>query len=251
MTTATPRTVLVTGAGSGIGRGIATAFADAGDHVAVLDRDEAAAAATVELIIAAGGSAKAHGLDVSDTLAVRECVATLAREHGTLDVLINNAGVARAKPFADYDVADWDLMLGVNAKGAFFVQQATAEHMVAAGRGKVVNIASTAAFVSSSTPESIYDLSKAAVRQLTVSTAVELAPHGVNVNAIAPGTIATDLTLAVLDTPEKLSKAGQKIPARRLGTPADIAGAALFLASDAADYIHGHTLVVDGGWLLE
>jgi NAD(P)-dependent dehydrogenase (short-subunit alcohol dehydrogenase family) len=245
------RTVLVTGAGSGIGRAVALAFAHAGDHVVVLDRVSGSATATTELIAAADGSAEAYELDVSDVAAVHTCVNALAQTHGAIDVLVNNAGIARAKPFEDYVVADWDLMLGVNAKGAFFVQQAVARHMVARGRGKVINIASTAAFVSSSTPESIYDLSKAAVRQLTVSTAVELAPKGVNVNAIAPGTIATDLTLAVLDTPEKLAKAGEKIPARRLGRPEDIAHAALFLASAAADYIHGHTLVVDGGWLLE
>jgi NAD(P)-dependent dehydrogenase (short-subunit alcohol dehydrogenase family) len=251
MTTALPRIVLVTGAGSGIGRGIALAFAADGDHVVVLDRDPAAAAATVALVAEAGGTAEAEVLDVSDVASVRAVTATVAERHGRIDVLVNNAGVARARPFLDYEEGDWELMLGVNVKGAFFLQQAVARHMIAAGGGKVVNIASTAAFVSSSTPESIYDLSKGAVRQLTVSTAVELAPHGVNVNAVAPGTIATDLTLAVLDTPEKLAKAGEKIPAKRLGQPADIARAVLFLASSAADYVHGHTLVVDGGWLLE
>jgi NAD(P)-dependent dehydrogenase (short-subunit alcohol dehydrogenase family) len=112
-----------------------------------------------------------------------------------------------------------------------------------------VNIASTAAFVSSSTPESAYDASKGGVRQLTVSASVELAPLGINVNAVAPGTIATPLTTAVLDTPEKLARAEDKIPARRLGVPRDIAGAVAFLCSDDADYVHGHTLVVDGGWL--
>jgi NAD(P)-dependent dehydrogenase (short-subunit alcohol dehydrogenase family) len=132
----------------------------------------------------------------------------------------------------------------------FFATQEAARVMIPKRRGKIVNFASTAGFVSSSTPEAAYDISKGGVRQLTVSVAAELAPHHINVNAVAPGTIMTELTMRVLDTPEKMNRAAAKIPMGRLGSPEDMVGPVLFLCSDEADYITGHTLVVDGGWLL-
>ncbi|HEY0247286.1 MAG TPA: SDR family oxidoreductase [Gryllotalpicola sp.] len=244
-------TSLVTGAASGIGKAIATRLAARGDHVVVLDRDVAAGESAVAGIVAAGGSAEFRPLDLVDLDAVRGTVDAIAADRGGVDVLINNAGVAVARPFGEYTARDWALMFDINVRGAFFMQQAVVAHMRPRGAGRIVNIASTAAFVSSSTPESIYDMTKAAVKQLTISSAVELAPLGINVNAVAPGTIATDLTLAVLDTPEKLERAEAKIPARRLGAPEDIAAAVAFLTSADADYVHGHVLVVDGGWLLE
>jgi NAD(P)-dependent dehydrogenase (short-subunit alcohol dehydrogenase family) len=121
--------------------------------------------------------------------------------------------------------------------------------MVARGSGKIVNTVSTSGFASSSTPAPIYDLTKGGLRQLTISAAVELAPLGVNVNGVAPGTIGTELTTDVLDTPEKLARATARIPRGVFGRPADIAAAVAYLASDDADYVHGHVLVVDGGWL--
>jgi NAD(P)-dependent dehydrogenase (short-subunit alcohol dehydrogenase family) len=169
---------------------------------------------------------------------------------GTVDILVNNAGIGIARPLLEYTEADWDRQLGVNLKGMFFATQEAARVMIPKRRGKIVNFASTAAFVSSSTPETAYDISKGGVRQLTISVAAELAPHHVNVNAVAPGTILTELTLRVLDTPEKMDRAAAKIPLGRLGSPEDMVGPVLFLCSDEAGYITGHTLVVDGGWLL-
>ncbi len=123
--------------------------------------------------------------------------------------------------------------------------------MIARGSGKIVNTVSTSGFTSSTTPEPIYDLTKGGIRQMTISTAVELAPFGVNVNGVAPGTIGTDLTYAVLDTPEKMARATTKIPRGASGKPADIAAAVAYLSSSDADYVHGHVLVVDGGWLAQ
>jgi len=188
--------------------------------------------------------------DVSSVGELRLLFERTLKEFGDVDILINNAGIGIARPLVDYTEADWDKQLGVNLKGMFFATQEAARIMIPKRRGKIVNFASTAAFVSSSTPETAYDISKGGVRQLTVSVAAELAPHQINVNAVAPGTIMTDLTMRVLDTEEKMARASAKIPLGRLGKPEDMVGPVLFLCSAEADYITGHVLVVDGGWLL-
>jgi NAD(P)-dependent dehydrogenase (short-subunit alcohol dehydrogenase family) len=242
-------TAVVTGAGGGIGAACAAELADRGWHVVVADLDLAAAQRTVDTIVADGGTAEPVRVDMADPASVRALIDGAAAGPGGLGALVNNAGIAIAKPITEYTVEQWDLQLAVNLRGPFLAIQAAVPHFVARGGGKVVNIASTAAFVSSSTPESAYDVSKAGVRQLTVSASVELAPLGINVNAVAPGTIATPLTTAVLDTDDKMANAGSKIPAGRIGVPSDIAKAVAFLASSDADYVHAHTLVVDGGWL--
>jgi NAD(P)-dependent dehydrogenase (short-subunit alcohol dehydrogenase family) len=242
-------TALVTGAAGGIGAACAAELAAAGFRVAVADIDVDAATRVAQSIVSGGGDAIAVRVDMTDVDSVASMVAEAVAGDEVLGALVNNAGIAIAKPIVGYTPADWELQLGVNLRGSFFALQAAIPHFTAAGGGKVVNIASTAAFVSSSTPEAAYDVSKAGIRQLTVSAAVELAPLGINVNAVAPGTIATALTTAVLDTEEKMANASAKIPAGRLGTPQDIASAVAFLCSPASDYVHGHTLVVDGGWL--
>lgn len=244
-----PSTAVVTGAGSGIGAATATLLAERGWDVVVADLALDRADQVAATIRAAGGSAVAEHVDMADPASVAALIAAADGRPAGLGALVNNAGIAIARPLVDLTVAQWDLQLAVNVRGAFLAIQAAVPRFVARGGGKVVNIASTAAFVSSSTPESAYDVSKAGVRQLTVSASVELAPLGINVNAVAPGTIATPLTTAVLDTPEKMANATGKIPARRLGEPRDIALAVAFLAGPDSDYVHGHTLVVDGGWL--
>jgi NAD(P)-dependent dehydrogenase (short-subunit alcohol dehydrogenase family) len=244
------QTAIVTGAGRGMGRAIALAFASRGANVIVADIDRACAADVVEEIRRGGGRATAAGVDVSRVEDVRSLFKSALEEFGAVDILVNNAGIGIAKPLLEYTEEDWDRQLGVNLKGMFFATQEAARLMIPKRRGKIVNFASTAAFVSSSTPETAYDISKGGVRQLTTSVAAELAPHHINVNAVAPGTIMTELTLRVLDTDEKMARASAKIPVGRLGTPEDIVGPVLFLCSDEADYITGHTLVVDGGWLL-
>ena len=140
--------------------------------------------------------------------------------------------------------------MNLNVKALFFCTQAAARIMIPQKRGKIVNFASMSAFVSSSTPNNAYDASKGAVRSLTVSSAAELAPHNITVNAVAPGTILTDLTLRVLNTPEKMANVAGRIPLGRMGTIEDVARPVLFLCSSDADYITGHTLVIDGGRLL-
>ena len=244
------QTAIVTGAGRGMGRAIAVAFGGHGANVVVAELDRAAAEEAAREVEAAGGRAAAVIVDIAQVKDVRRLFEAAVAAFGTVDVLVNNAGIGIPKPLLDYTEEDWDRQLGVNLKGTFFATQEAARLMVPKRRGKIVNFASTAAFVSSSTPETAYDISKGGVRQLTISVAAELAPHHVNVNAVAPGTIMTELTLRVLDTEEKMARASAKIPAGRLGKPEDMVGPVLFLCSKEADYITGHTLVVDGGWLL-
>jgi NAD(P)-dependent dehydrogenase (short-subunit alcohol dehydrogenase family) len=244
------QTAIVTGAGRGMGRAVALGLAAEGANVVVAEVDEPSAKEVVEAIQKAGTRALQVKVDISSVADVRRLFEVTVAEFGGVDILVNNAGIGIAKPLVDYTEADWDLQLGVNLKGMFFATQEAARLMIPKRRGKIVNFASTAAFVSSSTPETAYDISKGGVRQLTISVAAELAPYHINVNAVAPGTIMTDLTLSVLDTEEKMARASAKIPLGRLGKPEDMVGPVLFLCSDEASYVTGHVLVVDGGWLL-
>lgn len=245
----TGRTALVTGGARGIGAAIVARLVTEGAAVVVADRliDEAEALAAAER--AQGGDVVTHAVDLTDLAAVASMVTAAIDWHGQLDILVNNAGVAHAGSVLNATVDDWRSQLDVNLRAPFFALQAAARHMVARGSGKIVNTVSTSGFASSSTPAPIYDLTKGGLRQLTISAAVELAPLGVNVNGVAPGTIGTELTTDVLDTPEKLARATARIPRGVFGRPADIAAAVAYLASDDADYVHGHVLVVDGGWL--
>jgi len=245
----TGRTALVTGGARGIGADIVARLVAEGAAVVVADRliDDAEALAAAER--AQGGDVVTHAVDLTDLAAVASMVTAAIDWHGQLDILVNNAGVAHAGSVLNATVDDWRSQLDVNLRAPFFALQAAARHMVARGSGKIVNTVSTSGFASSSTPAPIYDLTKGGLRQLTISAAVELAPLGVNVNGVAPGTIGTELTTDVLDTPEKLARATARIPRGVFGRPADIAAAVAYLASDDADYVHGHVLVVDGGWL--
>jgi len=233
-----------------MGRAVAMGLSAEGAQVVVAEVDESAGRQAAEAISDAGGQALSVTADISQMDDVHALFQRTINQFGTVDILVNNAGIGIAKPLLDYTEADWDRQLGVNLKGMFFATQEAARVMIPKRRGKIVNFASTAGFVSSSTPEAAYDISKGGVRQLTVSVAAELAPHHINVNAVAPGTIMTELTLRVLDTTEKMNRAAAKIPMGRLGSPEDMVGPVLFLCSEEADYITGHTLVVDGGWLL-
>lgn len=233
-----------------MGRAVALALAAEGARVVVAELDRAAADDVAAEIGNTGGRSIVVEMDIGSVADVRRLFKETVAAFGDVDILVNNAGIGIAKPLVDYTEADWDKQLGVNLKGMFFATQEAARVMIPKRRGKIVNFASTAAFVSSSTPETAYDISKGGVRQLTVSVAAELAPHHINVNAVAPGTIMTDLTRRVLNTDEKMARASAKIPLGRLGKPEDMVGPVLFLCSEEADYVTGHVLVVDGGWLL-
>jgi len=205
----------------------------------------------VRMIETAGGMACFVRADVSQATEVEALVGRVVERFGRLDCAFNNAGTeGSGASTVDYTEEDWDLQMGVNVKGVFFCCQEAARLMVPRRQGKIVNFASTSAFVSSSKPEVAYDTSKGAVRQMTISIAAELAPHGINVNAVAPGTTATEMTKGSLGTEEGLAWQLARIPMGRVGQPDDIASVVLFLCSPDAGYITGHTLVADGGWLL-
>jgi NAD(P)-dependent dehydrogenase (short-subunit alcohol dehydrogenase family) len=241
---------VVTGAGRGMGRAVALRLGREGARVVVAELNPAHGAEVAEEINANGGKATSVTVDVSRVDHVKRLFDETVKAFGTLDILVNNAGIGVAKPILDYTEADWDRQMGVNVKGVFFCSQAAARLMIPRRRGKIVNFASTSAFVSSSQPEVAYDTSKGAVRQMTISMAAELAPHGINVNAVAPGTTATEMTRNSLSTEEGLAWQLARIPMGRVGQPDDIAAVVVFLCSPEASYITGHTLVADGGWLL-
>jgi NAD(P)-dependent dehydrogenase (short-subunit alcohol dehydrogenase family) len=243
-----PRTALVTGGAKGIGRAICHALAAAGDAIVVADLDLAAAEDCAGSIRAAGGEARAVALDVTDVEAVRAVVAEADRV-SPLRAVVANAGIAFARPLVDVEPDAYDLTMGVNVKGVFFTVQAAARAMAPRGGGAIVTTCSTSGFTASTGPMTVYDASKGAVRLLTQAAARELAPLGIRVNAVAPGTVETELTLG-LATAEQLAALGDtKIPLGRLGRPEEIAAAVVFLASDAASYVTGHVLAADGGWL--
>jgi NAD(P)-dependent dehydrogenase (short-subunit alcohol dehydrogenase family) len=244
------KAALVTGAGRGMGRAVARRFAAEGARLVVAEVDTAHGEEVATEIREAGGEAIAVAGDVSKTADVRMLFAEAVKAFGTVDIVVNNAGIAVGRPLVDYTEEEYERQMGVNVKGVFFCCQEAARLMIPRRQGKIVNFASTSAFVSSSKPEVAYDASKGAVRQMTISIAAELAPHGINVNAVAPGTTATEMTMSTLATEEGMAWQLARIPMGRVGQPDDIASVVLFLCSPEASYITGHTLVVDGGWLL-
>jgi len=244
------KVAVVTGAGRGMGQAVALRLGREGARVVVAELNPEHGREVAGEISSAGGSAIALPVDVSRVADVGRLFDEVAKAYGAVDILVNNAGIGVAKPVLEYTEADWDRQMGVNVKGVFFCSQAAARVMVPRRSGRIVNFASTSAFVSSSKPEVAYDTSKGAVRQMTVSMAAELAPYGINVNAVAPGTTETEMTRSSLSTEEGRNWQLARIPLGRVGRPDDIASVVLFLCSPEASYITGHTLVADGGWLL-
>ncbi|THV21002.1 2-dehydro-3-deoxy-D-gluconate 5-dehydrogenase KduD [Peteryoungia ipomoeae] len=236
------RKALVTGSNTGLGQAIALGLAQAGADVVCAARrapDE-----TLSLIQAAGGNASAMLLDFSDPMA-----AASVFEDGAFDILVNNAGIIRRADSVDFSEADWDDVMDVNLKALFFTSQAFARARLAAGKpGKIINIASLLSFQGGIRVPS-YTASKHGVAGLTKLLANEWAARGINVNAIAPGYIETNNTEALRADQDRNRAILERIPAGRWGRAEDIAGAAVFLASSAADYVHGAILNVDGGWM--
>ena len=245
------QTAIVTGAGSGNGRGIALRFAEEGAGVVCADVDEAGAHETVAQIEAAGGTAVASVVDVSDRRQVEAMVALAVERFEGVDALVNNAGVETLVPFLELEEHAWDRIIGVNLKGAFLCGQAVARQMVDTGRaGRIVNITSVNAKIALK-GQAHYTASKGGLLMLTKSMALDLAEHGIRVNAIGPGVIETQMTVNSLADPERRAMLLGKVPLGRVGQPRDIANAALFLVSDESDYVTGTTLYVDGGWLTQ
>lgn len=240
------KAALVTGANTGIGRAIAVALAEAGADVALAGRSRAdETAAAVEAL---GRKAVLIEADLATTEPVARVVEEALAAFGRLDILVNNAGIIRRADAVDFSEADWDAVIDTNLKSLFFLCQAAGRQMLAQGSGKIVNIASLLSFQGGIRVPS-YAAAKSGVAGLTKALANEWAGRGVNVNAIAPGYIATNNTAALQADETRNRQILERIPAGRWGDPKDIAGAAVFLASSAADYVNGHVLAVDGGWL--
>ena len=239
------RRALVTGAGSGIGEGIALAMSRAGAFVIAADINGEAAIRTASRI---GADAAAHALDVTDRAAVDALAAAIQATHGPIDILVNNAGIIRRGRVEDENTrADWDATLAVNLDGVYNMVTGFLAQLKAS-RGCIINIGSIQSFVALRN-SAAYTASKSAVRGLTKALAIELSPQGVRVNAIGPGLIATPINERARQNPDYMAQFGDRIPMGRIGTPDDIAGPAVFLASDLARYITGITMPVDGGFL--
>ena len=239
------RRALVTGAGSGIGEGIALAKGRAGAFVICADVNGEAAIRTASRI---GADAAAYTLDVVDRAGVDALAAAIQVAHGPIDVLVNNAGIIRRGKVEDANTrADWDATLAVNLDGVYNMVTGFLGQLKAT-KGCIINIGSIQSFVALRN-SAAYTASKSAVRGLTKALAIELSPQGVRVNAIGPGLIATPLNERARQNPDYMAQFGERIPLGRIGTPEDIAGPAVFLASDLARYMTGVTMPVDGGFL--
>jgi 2-deoxy-D-gluconate 3-dehydrogenase len=237
---------IVTGANTGIGQGLAIALAQAGADIALVGRSRAEeTAAKVREI---GRRAAMIDADLSSIEPVAEIVSRTVDQLGRLDILVNNAGIIRRADSLDFTEEDWDAVVDTNLKSLFFLCQAAGRHMVAQGRGKIINIASMLSFQGGIRVPS-YTASKSGVAGLTKLLANEWAMKGVNVNAIAPGYIATNNTAALQADETRNRQIMERIPSGRWGEPSDLGGAVVFLASSASDYVQGHVLAVDGGWL--
>jgi NAD(P)-dependent dehydrogenase (short-subunit alcohol dehydrogenase family) len=239
---------IVTGAGSGIGRAVALGFAREGAGVVAADIDLDRAQETAHAVEQAGGAALAVQVDVADRVSVEALLAAALARFERIDVLFNNAGVSSRAPFLEMTEAEWDRVLGVNLKGQFLVGQAVARHMAERG-GSIINTSSQLAEGAANPRSAHYLASKGGSRMLTRGMAVDLAPHNIRVNALAPGVTVTNLTRQRLeDDAEWRRVALERIPLGRFGEPDDLVGACIFMASDESRYMTGATLVVDGGY---
>jgi 2-deoxy-D-gluconate 3-dehydrogenase len=244
----TGKSALVTGSQTGLGAGIAIALAQAGANVVLHGRD-CRGIGEVRATIESTGVKTTHFLgDVSNPKVCEDLVAFTVQEMGSIDILVNNAGIIRRSPAAEFSEKDWYDVIEVNLNAVFRLCQLAGRHMLNQGHGKIINIASLLSFQGGVFVPS-YAAAKGAVSQLTKALANEWAAQGINVNAIAPGYMATDNTAPLRSNPVRSQQILERIPTGRWGTPEDLGGTAVFLASAASNYVNGHVLVVDGGWL--
>jgi NAD(P)-dependent dehydrogenase (short-subunit alcohol dehydrogenase family) len=246
------KVALVTGGGSGIGRAAAVALAGAGAAVALLDLDPVRAASAADEIAAAGRAASSHTADVTDEGSVDRAVEEASARHGGVDILVNSAGIGIRRAAVELPLGDWDKVVAVNLTGVFLCSRAAARQMMRRGAGAIVNLASIMGFSGGGIyPNVSYQATKGAVVNMTRALAVEWAPAGIRVNAVAPTWVRTNLTAPLLDRPGVLNQIKALTPLARLATPQEIAYAILYLASPAAAMVTGHTLAVDGGFLAQ
>jgi 2-deoxy-D-gluconate 3-dehydrogenase len=242
------KNALVTGSHRGLGAAIAVALAKAGASVGCHGRDPHPGPACEE-IRAAGCKTFYFSGDLADTKVPAALIEKTIAEFGAIDILVNNAGLIRRAPAAEYPMEFWDELIAVNLTAVFRLSQLAGRHMLQRGTGgKILNIVSLLSFQGGILVPA-YAAAKGGLAQLTKALANEWAPKGINVNAIAPGYMATDNTTALRNDPDRSRQILERIPAARWGAAEDMAGAAIFLCSSASNYVHGHTLVVDGGWL--
>ncbi|MDQ3558587.1 MAG: glucose 1-dehydrogenase [Pseudomonadota bacterium] len=247
------KVAVVTGGSQGIGRATSLAFSAAGARIVIVDRDGEAAAACAGEMRDAGAPAVALTADVAEEAEVEAAFTDILRREGRIDILVNNAGTAIRKPAVDLPLADWDKVVAVNMTGVFLCSRAAARRMIAAGNGgAIVNVASIMGLSGGGLyPNISYQTTKGAVVNMTRALAVEWAPHGIRVNAVAPTYVRTEFIAPILAHPDLVERIEAMTPLRRLAEPEEVAAAILFLASPAAAMITGHTLPVDGGFLAQ
>jgi 2-deoxy-D-gluconate 3-dehydrogenase len=240
---------IVTGGGTGLGKGIATALVQAGASVLIVGRRMDVLEKTAKELSKFGGPAIPFSADVSQMGHIPKIVEKAIKAFGKIDFLVNNAGAIRRAPVENYSEADWDVVVQTNLKGPFFLSQAVARTMIEAKRpGAIVNTASLIAYIGGKNVPA-YAASKAGIKQITMSMANAWAPHGIRVNAVAPGWFITELTEALQKDKGRYAEILGRIPMGRWGEPEELGGAVLYLVSDASSYVTGQTFVIDGGWL--
>ena len=240
------KVALFTGGNRGLGKAMAIGLAKAGADVAVVGRTPDQD--VIDQINACGVRGKFFQFDLEKVEAIPELVKAVQDEFGHIDILVNNAGVQKRHKAVEFPKADWDFVLNVNMSAVFFLCQEVGRLMLAQGKGKIINIASLLSFQGGITVPA-YAASKGAVAQFTKALSNEWASQGINVNCIAPGYMDTDMNVALLADASRSQQIMTRIPAGRWGKPADMVGAAIYLASDASDYVNGSTITIDGGWM--
>lgn len=243
------RVALITGGGTGIGAGIARAFAREGAQVVICGRREEPLKEIVDEIDRGGGEAIYCVADISSQEQIQEMIETITMKFGSVDILVNNAGVFIPDDVTSTSEQEWDRVMDIDAKGVYLVSKAVLPDMIKKGSGKIINIASIAGLIGFE-KSAAYCAAKGAVVNLTREMALDYAPKGICVNAIAPGVIDTDMTKAFLSNEQAKQAFLRKTPVGRVGTPEDIAYGAMYLASDESDFIVGQTFVIDGGWTI-